>query len=66
MSASKRDPNFLFRQQNIQPFYCLYILKSEKFQKLLITVNTEEKGKRQAASMSCVNKFITHSIDKIN
>ena len=37
-----------------------------KIQKLTITVTTEEKNKCRAASMSCVNKAITHYIDKIN
>ena len=66
MSASKRDPKCLFRQQKIQPFHCWYVLQTEEIQKLPITLTTEEKVKRRAASMSCVNKVITHSINKIN
>ena len=66
MSASKRDPKCLFRQQKIQPFHCLYILQTRKIQKLPITLTAEEKDKRRAGSMSCVNKLSTHSIIKIN
>ena len=43
-----------------------YYKQNEKIEKLPITVTTEEKDKRRAASMSCVNKVITHSTDKIN
>ena len=65
MSASKRDPKCLFWQQNIQLFYCLY-KQNEKIQKLSDRVTTKEKDKVQAAPMSCVNKVMIHSTDKIS
>ena len=40
--------------------------QNEKIQKLPTTATTEEIGKCQAASMSCVYKVITYSIDKIS
>ena len=45
---------------------CTYYKQNKKIQRLPITVTTEEKDKCRAASMSCVKKVITHSIDKIN
>ena len=45
---------------------CTYYKQNGKIQKLLITATTKEKDNCRGVSMSCVNKIITHSIDKIN
>ena len=34
--------------------------------KLPITITTEESDKLRVTSLSCVNKFITHSLEKLN
>ena len=44
---------------------CTYYCKDANIQKLPITVTTEENDKSRIASMSCVNKVITHSMEKI-
>ena len=45
---------------------CTHWKQNEKIQKLPITVATEEKDKFRAAPMSCVNKVVTYSINKMN
>ena len=44
---------------------CTYYCKDANIQKLPITVTTEENDKSRIASMSCVNKVIAHSMEKI-
>ena len=68
MSASEQDPKCLFQQKKLSAFLLLVRIanKNEKIQKLPITVATEEKEKFRAAPMSCVNKVVTYSINKMN
>ena len=44
---------------------CTYYKQGDIVQKLPITVTTEESDKSRVTSLSCVNKVINHSIEKI-
>ena len=44
---------------------CMYYNQGDVVQKLPITVTTEESDKSRVTSLSCVNKVINHSIEKI-
>ena len=48
MSPSKRDPKCLFWQQNIQPFYCLYVLET-KWENSKIPHYGNHGGERQVS-----------------
>ena len=50
---------------NLPAFKLLYYNQGDVVQELPITVTTEESDKSRVTSLSCVNKVINHSIEKI-